>query len=246
MATSGVPLLEAGDLQLARGRRMVLQVPHLALAAGERLALVGPNGAGKSTLLETLALLHRPAEGVVRVGGAPVRWEPGELVRLRRRMAVVFQRPLLLRGSLLDNAALGLRLRGVPVGAARAAVCPWLERLGIAHLADRPAGRVSVGEAQRASLARALAFDPEVLLLDEPFAALDSLARRQLMLDLAAVLEERCCSVVLVTHDWREVRHLAERVAVLFDGQVAQMGRVAEVEGHPANAMVAALIAAAS
>jgi tungstate transport system ATP-binding protein len=245
MATSAVPLLEVVDLELARGPRTVLQVPHLALAAGERLALVGPNGAGKSTLLETLALLHRPAGGDVRVAGAPVRWEPGELVRLRRRMAVVFQRPLLLRGSLLDNAALGLRLRGVPAAEARAAVRPWLERLGIAHLADRPAGRVSVGEAQRASLARALALDPEVLL-DEPFAALDSVARRQLMLDLAALLAERPCAVVLVTHDWREVRHLAERVAVLFGGQVAQMGRVAEVEAHPAGEAVAALIAAAS
>jgi tungstate transport system ATP-binding protein len=246
MATSSGPLLEACDLQLVRGRRTVLQVPHLALAAGARLALVGPNGAGKSTLLETLALLHRPAKGVVRVAGAPVRWEPGELVRLRRRMAVVFQRPLLLRGSLLDNAALGLRLRGVPVAAARAAVRPWLEQLGIAHLADRPAGRVSVGEAQRASLARALALDPDVLLLDEPFAALDSLARRQLMLDLAALLAERPCAVVLVTHDWREVRHLAERVAVLFGGQVAQVGRVADVEARPAGEAVAALIAAAS
>jgi tungstate transport system ATP-binding protein len=246
MATSGVPLLEVGDLQLVRGRRLVLQVPHLALAAGERLALVGPNGAGKSTLLETLALLHRPAAGVVRVAGEPVRWEPGELVRLRRRMAVVFQRPLLLRGSLLDNVALGLRLRGVPAAEARGAVRPWLDRLGIAHLAERPAGRVSVGEAQRASLARALALDPDVLLLDEPFAARDSLARRQLMLDLAALLAGRPCAVVLVTHDWREVRHLAERVAVLFGGQVAQVGRVAAVEAHPASAAVAALIAAAS
>ena len=246
MATSGGPLLEAVDLQLVRERRMVLRVPHLALAVGERLALVGPNGAGKSTLLETLALLHRPAAGVVRVAGAPVRWEAGELVRLRRRMAVVFQRSLLLRGSLLDNAALGLRLRGVPAAEARAAVRPWLERLGIAHLAARPAGRVSVGEAQRASLARALALDPEVLLLDEPFAALDSLARRQLMIDLAALLNARPCAVVLVTHDWREVRHLAERVAVLFGGQVAQMGRVAAVEARPASEAVAALIAAAS
>lgn len=239
------PILEVRDLQVRRGRREVLAVPHLAVHAGERLALVGPNGAGKSTLLEVLALLRPPTGGTVQMRGQPVRWQPGELVRLRRELAVVFQRPLLLHGTLLDNVALGLRLRGVAQAAATAQAGHWLAQLGIAHLAGQQAGRVSVGEAQRASLARALAPRPAVLLLDEPFTALDSLARHSLLATLDGVLRDQGCGVVLVTHDWREVRRLAERVAVLFGGQLVQLGPVAEVERQPASAQVAALLAAA-
>jgi ABC-type sulfate/molybdate transport systems ATPase subunit len=115
----------------------------------------------------------------------------------------------------------------------------------VGHLAGRAARAVSVGEAQRASLARALAGDPEVLLLDEPFAALDSLARAALLDTLATSLHDAPCAVVLVTHDWREVRRLAEQVIVLFGGQVAQMGPVPVVEQHPATPQIAALLAAA-
>jgi len=223
----------------------VLTVPHLTLSRTERLAIVGPNGAGKSTLLEVLALLRPPTGGQVRFGGQPVHWRRRELVRLRRHLAVVFQRPLLLQGTLLDNVALGLRLRGRSSRDAREVAQAWLTRLGIGALAQRAAGAVSVGEAQRASLARALALRPEVLLLDEPGAALDSLGRHALLATLDEVLRAQPCAVVLVTHDWREVRRLAERVVVLFAGQVVQMGPVATVEQHPATADVAALLAAA-
>jgi tungstate transport system ATP-binding protein len=245
MTVEATPLLAVYDLLVRRGGATVLTVPHLALARGERLAVVGPNGAGKSTLLEVLALLRLPTRGRVVFAGQPVRGQPGELVRLRRRMGVVFQRPLLLSGTLGENVALGLRLRGQPPAMAHATAAAWLERLGIAHLAGRTARQVSVGEAQRASLARALAGAPEVLLLDEPFAALDSLARAALLATLDASVAAAGCAVVLVTHDWREVRRLAGRVVVLFDGQVVQTGPVAAVEAHPATPQVAALLAAA-
>jgi tungstate transport system ATP-binding protein len=243
---TSLPLIEVRDLRVRRAAREILYVPCLALQPGDRLAVIGPNGAGKSTLLEALALLRRPTAGEIRFAGAPVRWRPAELVRLRRRMAVVFPRPLLLAGTLQDNVALGLRLRGVRPAEADAEALRWLDRLGVAHLADRAESAVSVGEAQRASIARALALAPEVLLLDEPFAALDSLARQALLNDLSGLLGDTRCAVALVTHDWREVRRLARRVVALFDGQVAQQGAVAEVERAPATARVAALIAAGS
>ncbi len=245
MPTEGAAILAVQGLRVRRGRREVLAVPALTLAPGERLAVVGPNGAGKSTLLEVLALLRRPTSGQVWVAGEPVRWQAAELVRLRRRMGVVFQRPLLLSGTLQDNVALGLRLRGQSRATAQAAAAVWLARLGVGHLADRAAGAVSVGEAQRASLARALAGAPDVLLLDEPFAALDSLARAALLVALEVSLREAACAVVLVTHDWREVRRLAERVVVVFDGAVVQIGSVAAIEEQPATPQVAALLAAA-
>ena len=239
-------LLAVRELRVRRGHQEVLYVPALRLAPRERLAVVGPNGAGKSTLLEVLALLRPPTSGQVWIDGQLVRGQAAELVRLRRRMGVVFQRPLLLQGTLRDNVALGLRLRGEPPTRARATADAWLARLGVGHLAGRDARAVSVGEAQRASMARALAGAPEVLLLDEPFAALDSLARATLLKTLAPTLAAAACAVVLVTHDWREVRRLAERVVVLFGGQVLQVGAVATVEQHPATPEVAALLAAAS
>jgi ABC-type sulfate/molybdate transport systems ATPase subunit len=239
------PLLAVQDLLVRRGGAAVLTLPHLTLAPGERLAVVGPNGAGKSTLLEVLALLRPPTQGQVWFAGQPVPRHPGELVQLRRRLGVVFQRPLLLSGTLRENVALGLRLRGQSAATAHSAAAAWLDRLGIAHLAGRRAAQVSVGEAQRASLARALAGAPEVLLLDEPFAALDSLARAALLDTLDVVLAEAGCAMVLITHDWREVRRLAEQVVVLFDGRVAQAGAVAAVEARPATPQVAALLAAA-
>ena len=240
------PLIALDGVQVRRGRRQVLAVPRLAIAPGARLAVVGPNGAGKSTLLEVLALLRRPDAGTVTLGGRRVAWEPGELVRLRRDLAVVFQRPLLLQGTLLDNVALGLRLRGVARPAARAAAQEALTRLGVGHLAGRRGAAVSAGEAQRASVARALVLAPRVLLLDEPFAALDSLARRRLLDDFESLLRDQACAVVLVTHDWREVRRLAEDVLVLFAGEVVQAGPRAAVEAAPATPGVAALIAAGS
>ncbi len=245
MIAEAAPLLAVQDLRVRRGGATVLTVPHLAVDRGERLAVVGPNGAGKSTLLEVLALLRPPTQGQVWFAGQPVRGQAGELVRLRRRMGVVFQRPLLLRGTLRENVALGLRLRGHPPDRAARTAETWLARLGVSHLASRDAQAVSVGEAQRASLARALASAPEVLLLDEPFAALDSLARAALLDTLGGVLQETACAVVLVTHDWREVRRLAARVVVLFDGTVGQIGSVAGVEAHPATAQIAALLDAA-
>ncbi len=229
-----------------RAGRAVLTVPSLELYRGDRLAVVGPNGAGKSTLLQVMALLQPPSAGRVSFAGRPVRWREGELVRLRRRLGVVFQRPLLLQRSLQDNVVLALRLHGHPAATARSLAGEWLRRVGVAHLAERQPGQVSVGEAQRASLARALALGPDILLLDEPFAALDSLAREGLIRTLQELLGTEQCAVVFVTHDWREVRRLAGRVVALFEGRPAQIGLVADVEARPASPMVAGLIAAAS
>jgi tungstate transport system ATP-binding protein len=231
--------LSLRDVTVRRGGRLVLDVPALDLAAGEVLAVLGPNGAGKSTLLQVMALLERPATGTVSVDGMRVR---GNALQMRRRMAMVLQEPLLLDGSVRDNVALGLRLRGVPRGERRRRADRWLERLGIAHLANRPAHALSGGEAQRASLARALALEPDVLLLDEPFSGLDAPARTRLIADLAALLRETGQTAVLVTHDRDEALRLGDRVAVLIGGHLRQVGPTAEVFSHPADPEVAAFV----
>jgi tungstate transport system ATP-binding protein len=235
------PVLEARDLEVRRGPRTVLAVPTLSVARGEILAVIGPNGAGKSTLLRVLALLERPDRGTVRVAGAEPRTE-AERLAWRRRMACVFQEPLLGRGSVLYNARLPCRLRGIPRAEADRRARTWLDRLGIGSLAERPVDGLSGGEAQRASLARAFAAAPEVLFLDEPFAALDAPTREALLDDLGRLLGETRTTTVLVTHDRAEALRLGDRIAVLLEGRLAQLGPPDAVFGAPADEAVARLV----
>ncbi len=174
------PKLGLRGVQVERAERRILDVQELDVFPGEVLAVVGPNGAGKSTLIHVLALLEQPSAGQVRFDGQPLR---GGLLSYRRRMAVVFQEPLLLDASVESNVGSGLALRGVPRAERAGRVRRWLERFAIESLARRSARTLSGGEAQRTSLARALALEPEVLLLDEPFAALDEPTRQALIDD---------------------------------------------------------------
>ena len=234
-------ILTARDVLVSYGVRAVLEVPALEVREGEVLAVIGPNGAGKSTLLRVLALLERPARGVVAVRGVIPR-SAIEALALRRRMASVFQEPLLCDATVAANARLPLTFRGVARREAERRVTPWLERLGIAHLAGRPARNLSGGEAQRTSLARAFAAGPEVLFLDEPFAALDPPTREALLDDLARLLGEAGATAVFVTHDRTEALRLGDRVAVLLDGRIAQLGRPAAVFSAPVDEAVARLV----
>lgn len=231
--------LSLRDVVVRRGEAEILRVPHLDVIEGEVLAVLGPNGAGKSTLLHVLALLERPAQGDVRFEGEPAR---GRELELRRRLAAVFQESLLLNRSVEANAGLGLQLRGVPRRDRDERVRRWLARFAIDGLARRAARSLSGGEAQRVSLARAFALEPEVLLLDEPFSALDQPTRESLRDELAAVLHETRITAVVVTHDRDEAARLADRVAVLAEGRIHQVGPTAEVFTSPADETVAAYV----
>ena len=240
------PILEVHDLAVAYGGRTVLEVDRLAVRRHEILTLVGPNGAGKSSLLRVLALLEAPARGTVRFAGTPVRYERATLLSLRRRMAIALQAPLLCDTTVYANVALGLRFRGLPGAEIERRVRPWLERFGIAHLASRPVKTLSSGEAQRTSLARAFAVDPEVLFLDEPFGALDAPTRESLLLDLEAVLRESGVTTVFITHDRSEALMLGDRVAVVMGGRVLQVDAPDRVFSAPPTEEVARFVGADS
>jgi ABC-type sulfate/molybdate transport systems ATPase subunit len=224
-------------LRVAPGGRELLAVDSLEIADGETVAVLGPNGAGKSTLLRALARLEPPAGGEVLLDG-----EPASPTQLRAAVAAVLQRPVLQRASVLDNAAAGLRLRGVRRGRARRLARPWLDALGIAHLADRHARTLSGGEAQRVALARALAVGSRVLLLDEPFTGLDATTRADLIADLRAALDGSRAAVLLVTHDRDEAAALAHRTALLLQGGIRQLGTTADVLDSPADLDCARLL----
>lgn len=232
-------LARVDGLVVTHGRQRVLDLDRLALSRGQTLALLGPNGAGKSTLLRALALLERPQAGELELFGEPVpAGERGRLA-LRRRLAMVFQDPLLTDRSVFENVALGLRLRGHTSADLRRRVTHWLERFGLGGLACRHPRSLSGGEARRVSLARAFVLEPELLLLDEPFASLDVQGREVLALELELILREAKLTTVLVTHDRTESLLLADRALVLLAGRRRQEGPVREVFAAPADAEVA-------
>jgi len=234
------PALETRDLVVRRDGAFRLEVARLAVGAGRTLAVLGVNGAGKSTLLEVLALLRSPDSGVVCVHGEAARG-PAARRRLRLRLGLALQDPFLLRGKVIDNVALPLRLRGVAAAEARRRAVAWLDRLGVAGLAERRATQVSGGEARRVSLARALAADPDVLLLDEPFAALDPPTHDGLLRDFRDALDART-AVILVTHDRVEAQTIADEVAILHAGRILQWGPAPEVFARPADPTVASIV----
>jgi ABC-type Fe3+/spermidine/putrescine transport system ATPase subunit len=235
----GACALRLRDVSVERQGRSILDVPELGVRHGETLAIVGPNGSGKSTLLRVLGLLESPSLGEVWFGEERVTRDPHRLLALRRRLAIVFQDALLCRTSVANNVGLGLRLRGTRRRERRRRVQEWLDRFGIAALARRNAHRVSGGEAQRVSLARAFALQPEILLLDEPFAAVDPPTRETLAGELQLLLAETRTTTVFVTHDRDEAFALGDRVAVLLDGRIAQIGRAEDVARRPSSERIA-------
>ncbi|CAA9295061.1 MAG: hypothetical protein AVDCRST_MAG77-5111 [uncultured Chloroflexi bacterium] len=238
--TPHAAILAAEGLRVKHGQRVTLDVARLEVAEGELLALLGPNGAGKSTLLRCLALLERPEAGVVTFHGRPLAWR--DALAYRRRTATLLQEPALLDTSVFENVAVGLKLRGVARAEIAPRVAAWLDRLGIGGLARRAARTLSGGEARRVSLARALVLEPEVLFLDEPCVGLDAPTRSSFIGQLAAILDEQRLTAVLVTHDQAEARALADRVAVLLDGRIREMGPVAAVLDAPEDSAVAAFL----
>lgn len=212
----------------AGARQVVLREVDLDLTAGEIVAVVGPSGCGKSTLLRLIAGLDRPSAGEIRIGDTPLRGTDP-------RTAVAFQEPRLLPWRTLEhNVALGLpRDTGRREGRER--VRELLQLVGLEHAATQRPREVSGGMAQRASLARALARSPEVLLLDEPFGALDALTRLRMQDLLLEIHAAEPTTVLVVTHDVEEALYLADRVlllrSLLEDSSSGSIARTVEVPG---------------
>ena len=230
-------LIAIKDLRIERGKKEVLFISQLSIKRGEVLAVVGPNGAGKSTLLLALARLLKPECGEISFNGTPAQTESDTVYR--RRIALVMQDPLLFDRSVYENVALGLEFRGETKESIQEKVPRWLAHLGVAHLAERRGGELSGGEAQRVALARALVLEPELLLLDEPFSALDPPTRAHILEDLGVLLRDTDTTTLFVTHDLPEARQLAVRMAVIIGNRLRQVGSPEAILAHPADEEVA-------
>jgi tungstate transport system ATP-binding protein len=237
----GMPLapraaIEATGLLKRYGDRTIVSIESLQVQEGEVLAILGPNGAGKTTLFRLLALLESPDAGTIAYYGKPVDTRD---LAARRRTAAVFQRPLLFQGSVEDNIRFGLRFRRLPRDQVKTKIQRTLDLMGITHLAGADMRTLSGGELQRVALARALALEPEILFLDEPTSNLDVHVRRRFREDLRRVVESLSATVIIITHEHSEALALAQRVAVIHEGSVVQIGTPEEVFTHPQNAFVA-------
>lgn len=239
--TGGTELLRASNFTVSRGGVKVLDLPEFALHAGEIVSLIGPNGAGKSTMLLALASLLPKDAGQLSYRQEPLATDRS-LFAYRRRLAMVFQEPLLFDGTVAANVAAGLKIRGLAREAIRQRVDATLQLFNMTHLAERSARKLSGGEAQRTSLARAFAIQPEIIFLDEPFGALDPPTRQALMEDLDRILVETATAAVLTTHDQLEALRLSDRMLVVNQGRIVQSGTPAEVMNQPCNEFVASFV----
>lgn len=211
----------------------------LEIGRGELLAIIGASGSGKSTILKVLAGFVTPDRGRVLIDGEDVGALPPEA----RRLGVVFQHYALFpHMRLWENVAYPLKVRGVAKADRRERAIAMLERVGLGHRADDPPTALSGGQQQRVALARALVFQPRGLLLDEPLSALDAGLRVEMRDEILRVQRESGIATLLVTHDQEEALSIADKVAVMRDGRLIQLGTPRELYETPVNAHVAAFI----
>ena len=208
-------MLELRGVRHRYAGRLVLDLERFAVPPGALIAIVGPNGAGKSTLLRLLALLERPTEGEVLLDGRPAD------AALRQRVTLVEQRPILLRGTTRENLEFGLRVRGIRRTEVKRVVANVAARLGITPLLDRRRHELSDGEVQRIAVARALAVEPDVLLLDEPVSSADRAAAQTLYHALAEERARRPLAVCLASHQLEDAYRWADDVRALADGRLS-------------------------
>src|SRR3954454_17989541 len=227
--------IEARNVTKRYGEFTALDDVSVAVRDGSLTALLGPSGGGKSTLLRVIAGLEEPDAGTVIIGEQEVTDHPPQ----RREVGFVFQHYAAFKHmTVADNVAFGLTVRRRPKAQVRARVQELLELVGLAHLGKRYPDQLSGGQRQRMALARALAVEPQVLLLDEPFGALDAKVREELRAWLVRLHDEVEVTTIFVTHDQEEAMELSDQIVLINDGRIEQAGTPADLYERPANDFV--------
>ncbi len=234
--------LPRGELQEKLGNVVAMREVNLDVAPGEVFVVMGLSGSGKSTLIRCLTRLIEPTAGQVIIEGEDVTAASDDaLLEIRRhKVSMVFQHfGLLPHRTLLDNVAFGLELRGMNKSQRRETAARTLELVGLPNMETYKPHQLSGGQQQRVGLARALATDPDIMLFDEPFSALDPLIRREMQDEVVRLRRELRKTMVFITHDLSEALRLGDRIAIMRNGRFVQVGTPAEVVLEPADDYVA-------
>jgi len=235
-------LVEIVGLSHKYGERTVLKNINVGIEKGEIFALIGPTGSGKTTLLRLIDLLEVPTAGRIYFDSVDITALGRMKLEARRRMAFVLQKPVVFNMSIYDNIAYGLKWREKSGGEIRERVDYLLEVVGLSAVRYKNARTLSGGETQRVAIARALAVEPEVLLLDEPTANLDPISTSRIEQLISRIIHQYETTIVMATHDMSQGQRLADRIGVLVNGEIIQIGDPRQVFNAPQNRQVAEFV----
>ncbi|MGI6065706.1 MAG: phosphate ABC transporter ATP-binding protein [Bacillota bacterium] len=235
-------VLELKKVDKKFGNRQVLKEISYQFYPQVIYGLVGPSGAGKSTILRILDLLEEPSQGEIFYRGKPVGRGRSERLKVRRRIGMVFQQPVLFSGTVLDNIFYGLKVRGEKFGANKDKLKDILKLVGLEEMEKQKATTLSGGEAQRLALARVLVLEPEVLLLDEPTANLDPTNVNIIEKVLLEIRERFGTTIVIVTHNLFQAKRLVDEILLIYDGRLVEAKPAEEMFRAPEHPLSQAFI----
>ncbi len=235
-------MIELKRLSKTYGEKEILKDVNLTIEKGEIFTIIGPTGTGKTTLLRLIDLLDMPTSGEIFFNGIDGNASSKIRREIRRKMAMLFQKPALFKTDVYDNVTYGLKFRGVDRQNIDEKVNHALEIVGLLDYAQRSASNLSGGEAQRVALARAIVTDPEVLLLDEPTANLDPIATEKIEELIARINRDHNITIIMATHDMLQGQRLADRIAVMMNGAIAQVGLPSDIFYSPKNEEIAKFV----
>jgi tungstate transport system ATP-binding protein len=232
-------LLTIRDLSKSYDGNTVLKNIDLDVPTHTVTAIIGPSGSGKTTLLRLIDLLEEPTSGQIAFDGVGTLTSEHARLQMRRRMVIVFQKPVVFSGSVYDNVSYGLKIRGQGLGDMREKVLRALETVDLSGYENRRARTLSGGEVQRVALARAMVVEPELLLLDEPTANLDPVSTARVEQLITRVIRELHTTVIMATHDMAQGQRLADQIGVLIEGSMLQVGNPSEIFNLPNSMQIA-------
>ncbi|PWB50416.1 MAG: phosphate ABC transporter ATP-binding protein [Candidatus Methanoperedenaceae archaeon] len=230
-------MIRVENLQKVFGEKEVLRNIDLKILKGEIFAFIGPSGAGKTTLLRLLNFFEIPEKGNIRFRGMN-----SDIINIRRRMSLLFQTPAIFNNSVFENVAYGLKVRGIDKKIIDKKVGDALNIVGLPGIEKQNARTLSGGEAQRMAFARAIVYDPQVLLLDEPTANLDPANVMKIEEIIKRIRNERGTTIVLATHNIPQVRRIADRVGILLNGELIEVNSKVGIFSKPRDARSEAFI----
>ncbi|MDY6893486.1 MAG: ABC transporter ATP-binding protein [Chloroflexota bacterium] len=234
--------LEVKGVYQQFGESEILKGVDLSVKQGEVFVIIGPTGSGKTTLLRIIGLLDKPTSGALYFGGHEVTDSESARLDVRRKLAIVFQKPAVFNTSVYDNVAYGLKIRNEKDDSLRSKVQNALETVGLSGYENRRARTLSGGEIQRVALARAMVIEPELLLLDEPTANLDPVSTANVEKLISQVIQKLDSTVIMSTHDMFQGQRLADRMGVIIAGEMLQTGDPREIFSLPQGREIAEFV----